>query len=265
MPDGATKRKHLEHFPPNPDGWANPHERLKKALADNEFILYRQSILRLSSKGPKRAHFEIFVRFMEEEQNLTPPGTFLPLLESCNLGPELDRYVVRSVIEWCRAQRADARPVIHINLCESTLDDAEFGSFVETTLRKAKLDGSCLCFEMPGVGKPRGAHMLDLAHRLTQAGCAISVGGFDEESIDFQPLADLNASYLKIGDRLTRCLAENPAVAAEVSTAARACQAFGVQTIVQFVETARTLDTVRKMNVHYAQGYGISKPQPLIN
>jgi len=38
-----------------------------------------------------------------------------------------------------------------------------------------------------------------------------------------------------------------------------------VQTIVQFVETARTLDTVRKMNVHYAQGYGISKPQPLIN
>jgi len=264
MADKAAQRRHLEHFPSNAADWANPHERLQKAFAQNEFILFRQSILRLSSAGPKRAHFEIFVRFMEEEQNLTPPGTFLPILESCNLGPELDRYVVRNVIEWSRTKRPEERPVIHLNLCAATLDDAEFAAYVASALRKAKLDGSCLCFEMPAA-KSGGGHLHELAHRLTAAGCAISVGGLDEESIDFQPLADLNASYLKIGDRLTRSLTENPAVAAEVRTAARACQAFGIQTIVQFVETARTLDAVRKINVHYAQGYGISKPQPLLN
>ena len=58
-------------------------------------------------------------------------------------------------------------------------------------------------------------------------------------------------------------LARNEATVAEVRTAANACRSFDVQTIAQSVEDAPTLNALRKLDITFAQGYGISHPSPL--
>jgi EAL domain-containing protein (putative c-di-GMP-specific phosphodiesterase class I) len=43
----------------------------------------------------------------------------------------------------------------------------------------------------------------------------------------------------------------------------QSCRAAGVQTICTQVEDGRTLEILRRIQVNYAQGFGIERPRPL--
>ncbi len=244
-------------------GVANPQDKLVNAFVRQEFILYSQSILRLAPAADKRQHFEIFVRLMEEEQNLIPPGSFLPLLEHLNLGPQLDRYVVQKLLTFYLSVPREEWGIAHLNLCDATFDDQDFCAYVEDELAQQHVDGDFLCFEFPAEESRRPPSALTLARGLQQLGCRISLTTLEDENLSFRPLKEFGANFLKIGGRLIRDLAHDKAAAVEVKTAARACRAFDVHTMAQFVESAPTLDLLRKLDIGYAQGYGISRPGPL--
>src|SRR5438094_5408885 len=73
-------------------GWANPVQRLKGAIENNEFELYCQPILQFT--GSERYPMaEVLVRLREEERALVPPGEFLPVFEHYRMMPYLDRWV----------------------------------------------------------------------------------------------------------------------------------------------------------------------------
>jgi len=263
MSKDETEQRYLVAIGDTIAGWDNPEEKLSKAFSQNEFILYGQSIVKLAPGGDKRPHFEVFVRLQEEEQNLIPPGTFLPMLEHFNLGPELDRYVVRKLLAWFRVRQPEKGGIAHLNLCSETFADQDFCSFVGAELKLMQIGGDSLCFEFPGkeTDCPTGA--LALAEGLSKIGCRISVGAIDDENIQFRQMRVLGATFLKIGRRLIQELTHNEAAVAEVKTGARACRSFDVQTIAQHVEDAPTLNLLRKLDISFAQGYGISRPGPL--
>jgi EAL domain-containing protein (putative c-di-GMP-specific phosphodiesterase class I) len=263
MSNNETEERYLVSVSGTISGWDKPQEKLGKAFAQNEFILFSQSIVKLAPGGDKAAHFEIFVRLQEEERHLIPPGSFLPMLEYFNLGPELDRYVVRKLLAWYRTAPREQRGIAHLNLCGGTLADPDFCAFVGEELKRNKIGGAALCFEFPGKETSYPASAVALAECLAKIGCRISVGAMDDENIPFRPIKDLGANFLKIGGRLIQELAGNEAVVAEVKTAAHACRSFDVQTIAQNVENAPTLNLLRKLNISFAQGYGISRPGPL--
>jgi EAL domain-containing protein (putative c-di-GMP-specific phosphodiesterase class I) len=263
MSDGEIEERYLVSVAGTISGWDRPQEKLSKAFAQNEFILFSQSIVRLAASADKKSHFEIFVRLQEEEQHLIPPGSFLPMLEYYNLGPELDRYVVRKLLAFYRAMRREQRGVAHLNLCSATLADADFCAFVGAELKRNQIAGDALCFELPGKETNYPASAVALAEGLKKTGCLISVGAMDDENIPFRPIKELGADFLKIGGRLVQELAQSEAAVAEVKTAAHACRSFDVQTIAQNVENAPTLNLLRKLNINFAQGYGISRPGPL--
>ena len=263
MNDEGIQQFYLQSLISDVTGWSRPQERLKKAFAQNEFFLFSQSILKLTPGGDNRSHFEIFVRLREEEQNLTPPGTFLPILEYHNFGPRLDRYVLREVLVWYRTNRQAADSVIHINLCAKTLLDQDFPTFVEIELKATSLDGDSLCFEIPDVGMRYGQDAVEFARRLKAVNCSVAVGSPERENISFRPIRDLTPDFVKIGGHLIRDIVHEKMANAKVQAIVRACQTIGLKTIAQHVEDARTLDLLKRLGVDYAQGHGISKPGPL--
>ena len=195
-----------------------------------------------------------------------PPGTFLPILEELNLGPQLDRYVVRKLAAWMHIRKSQNKlGVAHVNLCTETLADQSFCSYVETQLTQTQTAGDSLCFEFPGNDNGNRAMDVLLAKSLSKLGCHISVGATEDETIEFRQMRLLGASFLKIGRKLIQELTRSDTAAAEVKVAARACRSFDVHTIAQHVEDTSTLDLLRKLDVSFAQGYGISKPGPLRN
>lgn len=244
-------------------GWNDPQQKLAKAFAQNEFVLYSQSILKLTPEDQDGPHLEIFVRMVEEERNLTPPGTFLPILESYNLGPKLDRYVLRRVLVWARANSRRAGAILQINLCGGTLTDLDFPAFVAAELKATGMRADSLCFEIPEVSEPFSSETLEFAKRLKAIGCRIAVRMLEKDNVSFQPIKELAADFVKIGGGLTRELADDKGAVARLRALTRACKAFGIQTVAQHIEDQRTLELLKPLGVDYAQGYGISKPQPL--
>ena len=263
MSNGEPEETYLVSVADTTSGWDKPQAKLRRAFAQNEFILFSQSIIKLAPGGEKRAHFEVFIRLQEEEQHLIPPGSFLPMLEYFNLGPILDRYVLRKLLGAYRSIKPEKRGVAHLNLCGDTLADPDFCAFVQEELRRTETAGELLCFEFPGKEINYPASAVVLAEGLKRIGCQISVGAMEDGEIPFRPIKDMGANFLKLGGRLMQELASNEATVAEVRTAANACRSFDVQTIAQSVEDAPTLNALRKLDITFAQGYGISHPSPL--
>jgi EAL domain-containing protein (putative c-di-GMP-specific phosphodiesterase class I) len=244
-------------------GWNDPEAKLAKAFADNDFVLYSQTITHLADGAAAQQHIEIYVRLREEEVNLVPPGTFFPFLEHYNMGPRLDRYVLRRVLVWFRSHGSIVPAMIHINLCAATLSDTEFADYVGSELKATGFDAGVLCFEIPDAMQGVDPAARAVAQALKKLGCRIAVAMQDHAQVTFEPVKAFAADFVKIGGGLSGSAASDKAAATRLRALAKACRAFGVQTVAQQVEDDKTLAILKKLEIDYAQGYGISMPGPL--
>ena len=85
--------KSLERAESELAGWSDPVTRLRQALQKNEFELYCQPIVALTTRD-QLPMAEVLVRLREEERALLPPGEFLPAFEHFGMMAQLDRWVV---------------------------------------------------------------------------------------------------------------------------------------------------------------------------
>jgi EAL domain-containing protein (putative c-di-GMP-specific phosphodiesterase class I) len=81
----------------------------------------------------------------------------------------------------------------------------------------------------------------------------------------YEYLKELPVDKLKIDGVFIKGIDEDPIKQAMVKSINDIGHVMGLQTIAEFVETKSILDTLREMEVDYAQGYYISKPQPFAN
>jgi hypothetical protein len=68
--------------------------RIAQAIDGGEFNLYCQKIIPIKSSVSSSSHYEILIRMHEEENNLMPPGSFLPLVDQFKMMPKLDRWII---------------------------------------------------------------------------------------------------------------------------------------------------------------------------
>jgi len=253
---------YLESFSSQLTDWDDPCERLTRAMRDDEFILYGQKIIPLTPRSGPRSIVEILVRLKEEEQNLTPPGAFLPVMEHYNLMPALDRWILDHAIAWCASRPAGAETVCSINLAGSTIADVAFPGYISERLEARKVSPRMLCFEIPenDVATKCGVRFLT---KIKALGCLYAIGSFGGNVVSFKSLRSVNASFIKIDGNIIRNITHDPVAAAQVQAIAKVCDQHGIASVAEFVETPDILDKLREMGVNYAQGFGISKPGPL--
>ena len=263
MDDEGSLQQYLHSVVSHITGWNHPEDRLKRAFTQDEFVLYSQSILKLAKGGDIRPHLEIFIRLKEEEQNLTPPGTFMPILEYYNFGPRLDLHILRKTLHWHRAVARKANSIVHLNLCGATFVEPEFSRTVEDLLGEYGVNGDCVCFEISETDFVQGKGILGFVKKVKLANCLVAIGLPEKENISFDFIEALNPDFVKIGGRLILELEKDKTVAAKLATVVGACRNIGVKTIAQNVERPRTLDMLIGLGVDYAQGYGIAKPGPI--
>jgi len=245
-------------------------ERLVRDLKDDKFVLYFQSIVPVVPAAPDNSLYrEIFIRFQEEERDLMPPGTFLPVLEQQGLMPMLDRWVTDRVLRWLRsvnyAGTARFAPRCSINVSSDTIRrDATFGDFVRQSASRAGIAPASLSFEIPMddvIAAPQPVKRF--VSTLRSAGCGVAFSGFTGEPVALALARSLTVGFVKIDGSLIYGLARDRAAAVRLQKIQQNCRAFGVQTICTQVEDAPTLEILRRLQVNYAQGFGIERPRPL--
>lgn len=242
-------------------GWSEPEERLRYALAKNELTLYCQPIAALSG-AIRFPMAEVLIRLREEEKALLPPGQFLPLFEHYRLMPDLDRWVVRKVVE--HLARGSRIPRFSINLSSQTVEDAAFPKAVALELVAGGVPGTALHFE---VSEADTIARLDSATRFATAirtvGCGLMVSGFGRRTATFLPLKALRPDYVKVDGVIVRKLLTAPAAEAKLRAILRVGEVMGFQVIAEMVEDQDILTRLKALGVGFAQGFGIQQPYPI--
>jgi len=245
-------------------GWGNPRERILHAIQNDGFDLYAQDIVALGTGDAGMQ--ELLIRMRDEEQNMVPPGTFLPIAERFNMMPDIDRFVVRKAIATRAAEgvaAATAAPALCVNLSRASIEDRSFPEFVARTLKQSGMPGALLCFEIAdGDAIACLADAVRFAGEIKRLGCRLTLDGFGRAGVGFEHVKTLPLDYLKIDGSIILQILRVPEALAKVRAIQRVSKVTGIRTIAEMVESDDSLARLRAVGVDYAQGFGIAPPRP---
>jgi EAL domain-containing protein (putative c-di-GMP-specific phosphodiesterase class I) len=151
-----------------------------------------------------------------------------------------------------------------INVSGATMGDSGFPEFLHLTLQKHGLPGAALCFEIPNSElASRASVVAEFARQVAQRGCRVAISGFGRDKILFDLIRGFRVEFFKIDGSIIFNILRDPVDLAKVTAINRVAKKIGVKTIAELVESEETVAKLRDVGVDYAQGFGISRPQPL--
>jgi EAL domain-containing protein (putative c-di-GMP-specific phosphodiesterase class I) len=238
--------------------------RIREALSRDEFSLFFQALEPVAKHGITTPFHEILLRLKAEEENMTPPGSFLAVAEQSGMLPDLDRWVVRHLTAWARVATPRQQAIYSINISSQTMLDKEFPAFVKKTLQEFGLHGSLLCFEIQETDFLELP--LDAARFVSQlrpAGCLFAICGFSGRRTALDLLQRVPVNFLKIDAGLILNIHRSAIDLERVKSIHSMAKSVGISTIAECVEDDKTLEQLRLIGVEFAQGFGISPTHDL--
>jgi diguanylate cyclase (GGDEF)-like protein/PAS domain S-box-containing protein len=241
--------------------------RLTKALEEDRFELYYQTIMPISPHAVASASekMEILIRMIDENGGIIPPIDFLPAAERYNLMPLVDRWVVKTAIGMYNKLNGGAgKKVFSINLSAESMADEHFLEFIQNQLHSSGAAPENFCFEIiETVTISNMTTASQFIHELKKIGCTFSLDDFGSGFSSFNYLKNMPVDYLKIDGSFVKDMDENSVNSAMVEAINTLGHVMGIETIAEFVRNSTILERLTVIGVDYAQGYEISKPQPL--
>jgi diguanylate cyclase (GGDEF)-like protein/PAS domain S-box-containing protein len=253
--------------------WAT---RITQALEEDHFRLYSQFIAAIDSTEKNAEHYEVLLRLQDREGNLIPPMAFIPAAERYGLMHLIDRWVIRTLFAtqgkhyrniWkrCQIQGGSCTALYAINLSGASINDDRFIEFLHEQFTLHHIPPQLICFEITEtLAIANLAKASQFIKELQRLGCRFALDDFGSGMCSFSYLRNLPVDYLKIDGEFIRNIVDNPIDAAMVEAMTRISHLMGMKVIAEFVENDDILQRVKAIGLDYAQGYGISKPQPLV-
>jgi diguanylate cyclase (GGDEF)-like protein/PAS domain S-box-containing protein len=243
--------------------WAS---RITNALENNGFALFAQRILPIQPN--QLAHAEILVRMKDIDGELIPPGAFLPAAERFHIISRIDRWVVKSTLEWMRlnANRFNHIETISINLSGQSLVDLTFHEYTKTLVSAIDIDYTKVCFEITETAAITNLHdakqFIEIMHSY---GIKFSLDDFGSGASSFGYLKNLPVDYLKIDGQFIKDLLENEIGQATVRCITEVAKITNTKTIAEWVDNQSVETMLKNMNVDFTQGFFKHKPAPINN
>ena len=238
--------------------------RIAQAIDSGKFNVYCQKIVPVDKNALLPVQYEILIRMMEEENNLMPPGSFLPLVDQFGLMPQLDSWVAGYVIEWVAEHSKEERSVFCLNIARDTLRDKKFITFINEKLQKTQLAAAKLCFEI----EENDAHSnledaVSFIEAIRKIGCLVTLCSFGQSAASMDLLKKMKFDYLKIDGSIICNMLHDEEDMTRIKGINQIARRLSIKTIAELVETRETLAKLNEIGINYAQGFGIAKPCPL--
>ncbi|WP_148861478.1 sensor domain-containing protein [Marinobacter fonticola] len=212
-------------------------------------------------------HIEILARLEHEgAEGFWLPNDFLPVAERFDLAQDIDRRVIRKTLDWLRQHpRLEPRlKLCSFNLSLASVLDEEFAHFLSSELARINFSADRFCFEIretDATQHPDKASIFcDMMHEL---GCKVALDGAGASMQSYGLAARLPVDIIKLDRSLMGELHEDPVQQVMVEALHRIAVTAGKTTVATFIESDETLRQVRRLGVHFGQGFRLSPPRPL--
>jgi diguanylate cyclase (GGDEF)-like protein/PAS domain S-box-containing protein len=241
-------------------------QRIQQALRDGRFLLYTQEILASPPGSQRGPAMEVLVRMIGDDGAVIGPGEFLKAAERYRLMPMVDRWVVQAALT---ALGNGGLSLPHgrslaINLSGQTLADGGFLEFVVDCLDHSGVLPQQICFEVTEssviANFEQARRFIGVLHGM---GCSFALDDFGSGIGSFTQLRSLPMDYLKIDGTYMRNLNADSVNQAMVQAMVRLARTLNFAVIAEQVEDQATLTIAQRMGVDYAQGFAISRPEPM--
>lgn len=240
-------------------------QAVQKSLADDRFILYAQEIH--ANQGCKiKWHGEFLIRMLGNNDELIFPDKFIPAAERYHLMVDIDKWVINKSFEYIKKleKKYDGAVLCSINLSGQSICEHDFLNYIVNKLDSSGISPSSVCFEITETAVVSNFFYAEkLLEILKGMGCSFSLDDFGSGLSSFGYLKRLSVDYLKIDGSFVKSMLENKKDYALVKSINQVGKELGMKTIAEFVENEELHKALKKFEVDYVQGYGISKPAPL--
>ena len=241
-------------------------QKIHRALMEDRFCLYHQEIRPLRPETGPSLH-EMLVRMLDDDGSHVLPSSFIPIAESHDLAPVLDRWVIRNTLRLLAIDTyAPLRGApVTINLSGQSLGDEAFRQDVMTYIETSGVDPSRLYFEITETAAVANlVRALRFIEVLKGLGCRFILDDFGSGFSSFAYLKNLPVEILKIDGQFVRSVGNDPVHRAMVGAVSHIGRVMGLATIAEWVEDDSTLDLLEDLGVDYVQGFHIHRPEMVV-
>jgi len=239
--------------------------RIERALQEEAFVLYAQSIAPMSGE-PAVRHIELLLRLVDDDGEVILPGAFLPAAERFNLISHIDRWVLGKALEQIDASGlAGGAARLCVNLSGQSLGDRAFHKEALDLLDAAG-GPIChsLCIEITETAVITNMEeAASFIEGLRRRGISVALDDFGAGSSSFGYLKHFALDYLKIDGQFIRELLSDPLNEATIKCFVEVARVLGLETIAEYVGDEPTCARLRDYGVDFAQGFFIHEPEPL--
>ena len=240
-------------------GWI---PRILDAIEGKRLLLYGQPIEPTDSRLKQGQRLEILVRMLDENNEVIPPGAFLPAAERYGLMPHIDRYVLTQTVDWMATH--DVTPICAVNLSGHSLCDPVFREFVVNCLKSNPQLCGYLSFEVTETAAVSNlAVAAEFMHEVISFGCTFALDDFGSGMSSFTYLKNLPIDYVKIDGAFVKDILSDPTSLAMVRAISDIARVMKIQSIAEFVENQEIRDELLELGIDFVQGYGVARPESL--
>lgn len=252
MHDTAAARMQLEN-------------RLRVALANNEFVLHYQPILSLHDRSVDG--FEALVRWQQADGSLIYPGDFIDVTEDTGLIVPLGLWVLREAClkakEWSDMLGSGEALTMSVNLSPRQFAQADLVESVRRVLEETLVDPRLIKLELTEgstIDDPERA--IETLSGLKRLGVRISLDDFGTGYSSLSYLHRYPIDVLKIDRSFVSRALESSHNAQMVRTIIALAKGLGMAAVAEGIEEHAQADLLTDMGCELGQGYLFARPMP---
>ena len=242
--------------------------KINRAVEENRFLLYYQTIEPLDFHGKLRPKLELLLRLVNEDGSIARPNDFIPAAERYNLMPQIDRWVVENSMRAFRLLQDQKSPLAEcmfsVNLSGPSLLDDSLVDTVLHFLRKYALAAEDFCFEITETSAIQNlSYATRFMNRLKVEGFTFALDDFGAGFSSFGYLRTLPVDYIKIDGSFVQNIDESLVSYTMVDSINSIGHVMGLKTVAEFVKSEPVRNKLIELGVDYGQGYFFNEPKPL--
>ncbi|MEK9711012.1 MAG: EAL domain-containing protein [Thalassolituus sp.] len=239
--------------------------QLRVALQqDDELRLYYQPQVCITSG--KVTGVEALIRWHTEDDEVIPPGRFLPVAEDNGLMPDLDSYVLQKACRQVARWQAEGleRIVVAVNITQPTFMAGGLVARLSGLLKETGIDPSWLELEITeGALLEPSPQVLNTIAGLKELGVALAVDDFGTGYSSLAYLHRYRVDKLKIDRGFVQSADVDEEGKVITRTIIQMAKGLGLAVLAEGVETEGQLEFLRENGCETYQGFYFSRPVPV--
>lgn len=238
-------------------------QELKKAINNNEFIVYYQP--QVNIKSGKIVGFEALLRWQNQSLGHVPPSIFIPIAEQSGLIKPIGEWVFNEVCKQLNLWQDTVigQLPVAVNVSSHQFKKYELVDFIKTALANYQVKPNLIELEVTETVAIRDKeNTINILNELKKLGVKIAIDDFGTAYSSLSRLKDLPIDRIKIAMKFIHGINENHKDEAIVNVIIYLAQKLGLNVIAEGVETKEQLAYLDNGECDDIQGYYFYKPMP---